>query len=540
MRPGRPSALFGLALTLVVGGLAATTPAIASIDGTDRGSELRKKGKGAPRAFVVCKKGCQYRTIQEGANAAGKYQAKSKKKAQVKVEPGTYQEGVLLNGKRKGYDFDGLTIIGVKKNGKPNPSAKGVTLEGNGAKVVLKGNDPYWVPGDPAIVPASNGIEGRSVDGLILKNLYARNYGVNGFFVWASTNRSLNERCNGYSMDNLWASTNRSYGLYARNCLGGSMVNSRGWNHGDSAYYIGETPCDSPDWNNRGTTPTPCQRDPKWTTLRNLDSFQNVLGYSGTNSKYVRITDSRFYNNGAGIVPNTLDSERFEPAGWSEFTDNDIFWNNYNYFRPDSAFKTVSNGLGELLGQQVNYPMGVGVILFGTDGVVVKNNRIFGHAKWGSASFSAPVFEGQVVANEDDDAKNLNNQFIGNKVGWNGQYPNGVDFLNDYSGGGNCWSNNGVATYVAGNGNFPISSIYPACPQARKFNFQVNSFNAAAGIQLNIDDLTDPDTVLGYAAASPPDTQACSWTIPQSAAAVKVPTNGKTYREKRTSAPTCP
>ena len=39
-----------------------------------------------------------------------------------------------------------------------------------------------------------------------------------------------------------------------------------------------------------------------------------MLGYSGTNSKYVDITDSDFYNNGVGVVPNTLDSEPFEPT----------------------------------------------------------------------------------------------------------------------------------------------------------------------------------------------------------------------------------
>ena len=42
--------------------------------------------------------------------------------------------------------------------------------------------------------------------------------------------------------------------------------------------------------------------------------YENVLGYSGTNSRYVTIKDSDWYNNGVGIVPNTLDSEPFEPT----------------------------------------------------------------------------------------------------------------------------------------------------------------------------------------------------------------------------------
>ncbi len=58
----------------------------------------------------------------------------------------------------------------------------------------------------------------------------------------------------------------------------------------------------------------------------------------------MRIDESDFYNNGAGIVPNTLDSEGYEPNGWKVFEKNNVFWNNYNYFLSGSAFKTVSGG----------------------------------------------------------------------------------------------------------------------------------------------------------------------------------------------------
>ena len=150
-------------------------------------------------------------------------------------------------------------------------------------------------------------------------------------------------------MDNLLASGNRSYGLFAKNCFGGKMVNSAGYHQGDSAFYVGETPCDTKNWTNHGVAPPPTLPEkPKWTLLKNDDSYENVLGYSGTNSKYVKIVESAFYNNGAGIVPNTLDSEGFEPNGWNVIERNDVFWNNYNYFLAGSAFHTVSGGLGQL------------------------------------------------------------------------------------------------------------------------------------------------------------------------------------------------
>ena len=279
-------------------------------------------------------------------------------------------------------------------------------------------------------------------------------------------------------MDNLVASGNRSYGLFAKGCLGGKMVNSAGFHQGDSAYYVGETPCDKTNFTVHGTETKPCQKKPQWTTLKNDESYENVLGYSGTNSKYVRIIESDFFNNGAGIVPNTLDSEGYEPNGWNVFEKNNVFWNNYNYFLAASSFKTVSGGLGKLGNITVNYPTGVGIVLYGGDANVVKQNNVFGNYKWGIASFSGP---GEVyVANQGDEAKNVNNQIVENAMGRDGTDPNGeFDFWNDGSGGGNCWGGNTAGASLApGNGKVPLAKLYPACPQAAVEYDKVSSLDA--------------------------------------------------------------
>ena len=65
------------------------------------------------------------------------------------------------------------------------------------------------------------------------------------------------------------------------------MTKSEGYGHGDSAIYIGATPI---------------QKNPKMTKVDHIDAHDNVLGYSGTNSRYVKITNSDWYNNGVGIV----------------------------------------------------------------------------------------------------------------------------------------------------------------------------------------------------------------------------------------------
>ncbi len=466
--------------------------------GIAAGASAAPKQKGGTKqtkvVFEVCKHGCKYHTIQKGVNAAGTFKAKKKNKkakAVVAVKPAKYVEGVVVDGTLKKKNFEGLTIEGTKK------SKRKVILEGRNAKGELGA--------------AQNGIEVISVDGVVLRNMWARNYQSNGFFIHASNEDG--EHCDGYAMENLLASDNRSYGLFAKNCLGGKMVDSAGYHQGDSAYYVGETPCDSTTWTNHGILPPPkpCQRKPKWTLLKNDKSYENVLGYSGTNSKYVKIIDSDFYNNGAGIVPNTLDSEGYEPNGWNVFEDNNVFWNNYNYFLAGSAFHTVSGGLGQLAGATVNYPTGVGIVLYGGDDNVVRKNNVFGNYKWGIASFSGP---GELyVANQGDDAKNMNNQITENTMGREGADPNGeYDFWNDNTGGGNCWSGNSAnSSFAPGNGKVPLEKIYPGCPQPEVLNDQVHSLDVTAGLQINRSDESDPSTILGYATSNPPQTQQCSW-----------------------------
>lgn len=508
------------------------------------------------RFFNVCERGCASRTVQEGADAAGKFQKRTGIKATVRVKPGTYvQSEAFLDGRDPTYNYNGLTIMGVKENLRPastREDAEQVVFDGEGA--------------------VSDAIEARSVNNLRLLNMYAKNYTANTFFVWAAI--SPVEECDGYLMKNLVSSDTRAYGLFARNCFGGKMVDSVGWNHGDSAFYVGETPCDRADWSNRkydsirafdgddqeggflgyeGNVP-PCQKNPKWTILENIESYQNVLGYSGTNAKYVHIKDSVIYNNGAGLVPNTLDSERFEPGGWSKFTNNDIFWNNYNYYRDDSEFQTVSNGLGEIApGIPVNYPTGIGVMLFGNDGIEVRGNRIFGHEKWGASAFSSPVLAGAVVSNNGDDAKNLNNSFIDNEV--SEPDANATDFLNDGSGGGNCFSGNTAGdrevTFDRGyQGTAPVATVYPECqtPRVRALNDGAAvSIQSSFGIQLELSEMFQgrpgsPLTVLGYAGSVPAENQECSWNRervynPGTPATYTSPLTGETYTENRPATP---
>ena len=391
------------------------------------------------KELEVCKHGCQYRTIQNAVDHSGK-------NATIDVRPGTYREGVVVNGHR----HDGITIQGTKKD------ARKVVLQGNNAK-------------DPEGQPANNGIETLGVDDVTIRNMTATRYLANGFHV---------VDCKGYLMDNLRASFNRAYGLFSFNCKGGRMTDSVGWGQGDSAYYVGETPA---------------QKKPKWTKLDHLDGHENVLGYSGTNSKYVKITKSNFYNNGAGVVPNTLDSERFEPTANGVIKNNNIFWNDFNYFLPSSRVQTVSSGLGMVGGSTIQYPTGVGVVLLGADGWVVRDNQIFGNFKWGAAVVTDPL-------NEGDDAISRNNQFINNQMGRGGTDPNGYDFFTDGAGSANCYSGNQSSTFDPST-TATEAHLYPGCPAPP----------GTGGSGTNAGDGSQFTELFTYVTAAPPETQECSW-----------------------------
>jgi hypothetical protein len=355
--------------------------------------------KAAPKVLTVCKHGCVYTTIQKAVNAAGR-------KATIKVKPGKYVEGVIVSG----HKYDGLHIIGVGK--KPSD----VVLEGRHARG----------PGGAA----QNGIDGENVNNLDLENFKAEHFAANGVFI---------NTCHGYLMKNLVAGFNHSYGLYVFKCVGGRMMKSVGYGNGDSAFYVGGTPF---------------EKHPVTTTLDHLTGYENVLGYSGTNSKYILIRDSEFYNNGAGVVPNTLASEPDEPATSGVIEHNLIYWNNFDYYRPNSPVKTVSSGVGS---KRASYPIGAGVILFGTTGWVVKNNSIFGNFLWGVAAFSDPT-------NTTGKAENNDNHVIDNKMGAPFKDANGFDFYNDGSGKGTCFEGNGAGVTFDASATEPTSELYPSCP----------------------------------------------------------------------------
>jgi len=350
--------------------------------------------KGPFKTYNVCvgttKKpaGC-FKTIQAAVNKANPGDT-------VKVPNGTYKGQVSIRGRGKKY----LKLIG-------NPKDPG--------KVVLEGGGK-----------AENGVFVNGADQVTVNGFSATKYKSNGFFV---TN------VNGYTLTNLKATLVGVYGLYAFNSIGGTMSNSTGAWNSDSGFYVGQTPP---------------QTKPVRTILKNLLAYGNVLGYSGTNSRYVTITDSKFFNNGAGIVPNALDSEKYPPAENNVFTRNEIFWNNYNYYKgaPWPTKKTAVNGT-----VNIPFPVGIGILLFGGRGNEITNNKIYGNWGAGAALVQALTLKDPTTGDLKD------NKVTGNTFGVSGQDLNGTDIAYPGNGTGNCFENNtGATTFLP-----TTTSTFPAC-----------------------------------------------------------------------------
>ena len=395
-------------------------------------------------------------------------------KAIVAVKPGKYVEGVVA---RRDREEEGLRRADDRRH---EEEPRKAILEGKNAKGELGA--------------AQNGIEAISVDGLVLRNMWARNYQSNGFFIHAS--REEGQRCDGYTMDNLLASDNRSYGLFAKNCLGGKMINSAGYHQGDSAFYVGETPCDSKNWTNHGVAPPPAlpaQAEVDAAEERpELRKRARLLGHQlqVREDRRLGLLQQRRRDRPEHARQRGLRAQRLERLRTQRRVLEQL------QLLPRRL--RVPHGLRRARparrGRRSTTRRGSASSLYGGANNVVRNNNVFGNYKWGIASFSGP---GEVfVANVGDDAKNINNQIVENTMGREGADPNGeFDFWNDNTGGGNCWAGNSRQLDLRPRqrqspGEHDLPGL-PAAGSARRPGAQPR--HRQAGLQINFANERRPD-----------------------------------------------
>ena len=376
----------------------------------DPGKKVERP-RGKPATLRVCKqkKSDCFRTI----GAAVK---KARSGDRILVSNGTYREGVQIVGRAKSR----IKLLGNRKR----PGR--VLLQGKG----LSGPR------------AQNGVIINGANGVTVAGFKAKNYKGNGFFAVNVT---------GYVLTDLIAERTGAYGVYAFNSKGGKMTDSEAYFNNDSGFYVGQTPP---------------QARPKRTIVRNVDSWGNVIGFSGTNMRYTTITKSRWFNNGLGIVPNSLDSEKFAPPSDNVIIDNDIFWNNFNYYA-GAPFE-----LREESGGLPAYPVGTGVLLFGGQRHRIQGNRFYGNWLTGFGAIQQ-VLQSEPTQQDPNNQRGVlrDNEVVGNDFGLGGADLNGRDMFYDGSGSGNCFADNTLRSV-----NLPASnSTFATCPFTG-----ANAFDSAA------------------------------------------------------------
>ncbi len=174
-------------------------------------------------------------------------------------------------------------------------------------------------------------------DGVAVENLTTRNANGNGVF-WTGVTGFRGSYLTSYHTGN--------YGIYAFDSSDGLLEHSHASGSPDAGFYVGQ--CD------------PCR-----TVVTNVVSEYNGMGYSGTNASVdMYVIDSVWRNNGAGIVPNSLDGEKLPPVHDVTIIGNLIHDNG----RTDVPFKNAT------------WPAyGNGVIVAGGNDSLVARNRIVNH-----------------------------------------------------------------------------------------------------------------------------------------------------------------
>ena len=158
-----------------------------------------------------------------------------------------------------------------------------------------------------------------TADGVAVENMTARNATTNGFY-WTGVE--------GFRGSHLTAVNNGTYGIYAFDSTDGVFERSYASGSADGGYYIGQ--CED------------CR-----VILNEVVAEWNAFGYSGTNSSNsVYLVNSEWRYNGAGIVPNTLDSQHHPPSRGNVIAGN-VVERNGNLDAPTVAitWPAVGNGI---------------------------------------------------------------------------------------------------------------------------------------------------------------------------------------------------
>ncbi len=270
-------------------------------------------------------------------------------------------------------------------------------------------------------------IRADRADGFLLKNVATEQAAFNGVDVVET---------NGFRLENLEAMYNQNYGVLTFTSDNGLYDTIDAYGNGDSGIYPGSGP------------ERHCQS--YGIEIRNVNSYGNVLGFSGTAGNGTWVHDSKFHDNSAGISNDSFASGHpGMPQDCSKWERNEINSNNVNFFTAELQSYCARTQFHERKREEVcpqfQVPVGSGFIFYGVNENIVRDNKIWDNWRSGVRLFWVPgVIRGDNSLEAQFDTTN-GNRFIANAFGrtpGGRRAPNGEDVFWDEQGRGNCWEAN--------------------------------------------------------------------------------------------------
>jgi hypothetical protein len=297
-------------------------------------------------------------------------------------------------------------------------------------------------------------IRADRVEGLAIRNLtteYAAFNGIDGVSL------------NGFHLDHIVSRWNQNYGVLTFTSDHGLYENINAFGNGDSGVYPGSAA--------KGCSPSNGYTNRRYgTELRNINSHDNVLGYSGTAGNSTWVHNSRFHNNATGLSTDSFASGHpGMPQECFKWEHNEINSNNLHLFGQANqtycSHTPFPKRKEHHVCPQFQVPEGSGVIIYGGNRDELQHNAIYDNWRSGVRLFGVPAaIRGDNNPADQSDTSN-GNKIVFNRFGRSPsgtRAPNGKDITWDHQGVHNCQQGNtsadGPVTFSDG--------VMPACPGA--------------------------------------------------------------------------
>lgn len=296
-----------------------------------------------------------------------------------------------------------------------------------------------------------NVIRADRADGIYLRNFLVEFSDFNNIYALET---------NGFVFDRIVSRFSREYDFLSFTSDNGLYDRLNAYGAGDSGIYPGSGP--------EGH----CER--YGIEIRNSNSHDNTIGYSGTAGNGVYAHNNRFHHNATGMTTDSFASGHpGMPQDCAKWENNQIYSNNLDLFNEerDEYCEIKNRPIAErdprVVCPTFQVPVGTGALIAGGNGNIVRNNRVWDNWRDGFKLFYVPAnFRGEPEKGIDT---SFDNRFEGNRMGTRPdgtRDPNGNDFWWDEEGSGNCWTANTGPGGAPPTSNSPL----PDCPGSPVFS----------------------------------------------------------------------